>query len=537
MKLADGLTVRNEFFECDVDSQTGGIRSFRDLRTRLTRFGQQLVYNPGSKMVARDIAVTNSGDGARRDRQHRRPDRRPATRCWPRSASGSARGSAGPFWNCASNSSEARADRLPVALRSYAARFGWRDDRAVLFRGVNGANTQTGYTRPVSPDYLEVRTRRRAVVPLHGRLAVHPAPREPHGRCDPRSRGRTADARSTCSSRPIATCRCRPPSAGCRRLAGRGDGEGPAAFRNVRLAGSRRHAEPAPDGDAAWPPGENANRAVSARFIETSGFGGAAEIRFARDPFRASLIDGNGACASTSRTGRRRRSGRVLRQRDDPRALRVGMIRSTELPFFLLDPGLLLQAFLLPGFFVLVVIASVSRTAIHEEGDPPPTIASRMSTTIQTQPLDLALVSWLPESLSRGRSWRFRSRSRRDFLWAGAAARPRRAWAPAFGGGGVTGFAPPSSTFAVNAAVSTASRRDKSGVRFARFRNSSAKAVLSGGLWPGSRRPPTSSHPAIDGRSGSRPPSDTNPSCRVAARRKAPRYAPSPTGNKARPRP
>ena len=39
----------------------------------------------------------------------------------------------------------------------FGARFGWRDDRAVLFRGVNGANTQTGYTRPVSPDYLEVR--------------------------------------------------------------------------------------------------------------------------------------------------------------------------------------------------------------------------------------------------------------------------------------------------------------------------------------------------------------------------------------------
>ena len=41
-------------------------------------------------------------------------------------------------------------------------------------------------------------------------------------------------------------------------------------------------------------PGENANRAVSARFIETAGFGGAAEIRFARDPFRAAMIDGNG---------------------------------------------------------------------------------------------------------------------------------------------------------------------------------------------------------------------------------------------------
>ena len=61
IKLAEGLTVRNEFIECDLDVNTGGIRSFRDARTRATRFGQQLVFNPGSKMVARDIAVTNNG--------------------------------------------------------------------------------------------------------------------------------------------------------------------------------------------------------------------------------------------------------------------------------------------------------------------------------------------------------------------------------------------------------------------------------------------------------------------------------------------
>jgi len=42
------------------------------------------------------------------------------------------------------------------------------------------------------------------------------------------------------------------------------------------------------------PPGENANRAVTARFLETAGFGGATEIRFARDPFRSSQVDGNG---------------------------------------------------------------------------------------------------------------------------------------------------------------------------------------------------------------------------------------------------
>jgi alpha-mannosidase len=41
--------------------------------------------------------------------------------------------------------------------------------------------------------------------------------------------------------------------------------------------------------------GEGANRAVCARFVETSGYGGAAEMRFARDPSRASLIDATGA--------------------------------------------------------------------------------------------------------------------------------------------------------------------------------------------------------------------------------------------------
>jgi hypothetical protein len=42
-------------------------------------------------------------------------------------------------------------------------------------------------------------------------------------------------------------------------------------------------------------PGENADRAITARLIETAGFAGSAEIRFARDPIRASLVDGTGA--------------------------------------------------------------------------------------------------------------------------------------------------------------------------------------------------------------------------------------------------
>ena len=37
------------------------------------------------------------------------------------------------------------------------------------------------------------------------------------------------------------------------------------------------------------------NRAVAGQFLETAGFGGSAELRFARDPVQASLVDGMGS--------------------------------------------------------------------------------------------------------------------------------------------------------------------------------------------------------------------------------------------------
>jgi hypothetical protein len=35
-------------------------------------------------------------------------------------------------------------------------------------------------------------------------------------------------------------------------------------------------------------------RAVAARFVECAGFGGTADLRFARDPAKAVLVDGEG---------------------------------------------------------------------------------------------------------------------------------------------------------------------------------------------------------------------------------------------------
>src|SRR5439155_23068585 len=78
MRLADARNLRNEFFEAEIDPATGGLRAFRDHRTRVNRIGQQLVFNPGSSMHATEIRVTSGGPalgeilsvGEIRDEQH-----------------------------------------------------------------------------------------------------------------------------------------------------------------------------------------------------------------------------------------------------------------------------------------------------------------------------------------------------------------------------------------------------------------------------------------------------------------------------------
>src|SRR5207237_980743 len=61
VQLAEAYTVRNEFFEAEVDPETGGLRALRDHRTRINRIGQQLVFNPGSRMRATGVKVTSAG--------------------------------------------------------------------------------------------------------------------------------------------------------------------------------------------------------------------------------------------------------------------------------------------------------------------------------------------------------------------------------------------------------------------------------------------------------------------------------------------
>jgi hypothetical protein len=156
MKLAEGNTVRNEFFEADIDATTGGLRSFRDMRTRLNRLGMQLVFNPGSKSVVKSIQITSSGaalgeitaQGDIVDEHNQLLAKfTNRLRAW-----------------AGRPALEMQLDIEPVHLPTgypwhafYGARFGWRDERAALFRGVNSLNALTTSTRPVTPDYLEIR--------------------------------------------------------------------------------------------------------------------------------------------------------------------------------------------------------------------------------------------------------------------------------------------------------------------------------------------------------------------------------------------
>jgi hypothetical protein len=156
MRLADSRAVRNEFFEAEIDPATGGLRAIRDHRSRTSRMGQQLVYQPGSFMQAAEVRVTSTGpalgevysEGALFDEQHQvLATFRQRFRAWL----------GRPLL-------ELRVEIRPTKpVEGYpwhayfGARFAWRDERALLIRGVNGSGSPTSHNRPVTPDFLELR--------------------------------------------------------------------------------------------------------------------------------------------------------------------------------------------------------------------------------------------------------------------------------------------------------------------------------------------------------------------------------------------
>ncbi len=172
MRLADERCVRNEFFEAEVDAQTGGLRAIRDPRTRVSRLGQQLVFNPGGSPRVQQIRTISQGpalgeivsEGVLLDTQGQvLAHFRQRFRAW-----------------LGRPVLDLRIEVAPVQPPQgypwhayYAARFAWRNERATLVRGVNGIPSITSHSRPETPDYLEIRLGRENTVLFPGGLPFH----------------------------------------------------------------------------------------------------------------------------------------------------------------------------------------------------------------------------------------------------------------------------------------------------------------------------------------------------------------------------
>jgi hypothetical protein len=290
LRLAEPNMIRNEFFEAEIDPETGGIRAFRDLRTRVPRVGQQLVFNPGSKMVARNIKVTINGsalgevvsEGVILNEQNEElATFRQRYRAWM----------SRPLLELRI---EIEPKQPPTGYPWHAyfgARFAWRDERTALMRGVNGTSNMTNHTRPVSPDFLELRLGKSNTLIFPGGLPFH----QRHG-------GRMLDVilipegETACvfdiglaldrknhmqtalgfvSPLPVVPTQKGPPHIGPSGWLFHVDSP------NLLMLAMR-------------PVEGSAARTIRADFLETTGYGGSAEFRCARDPSSAATLDGEG---------------------------------------------------------------------------------------------------------------------------------------------------------------------------------------------------------------------------------------------------
>jgi hypothetical protein len=289
LRLADGHTVRNEFFEAEIDPVTGGLRAVRDSRTRTGRVGQQLVFNPGGTMRARTVTATSSGpalgevvsEGDLVDAQDGvLATFRQRFRAWL----------GRPVLELRI---ELRPTRPPQGYPWHAylgSRFAWRDERATLLRGEHGTAYVTAHTRPETPDFLEIRQGRQSTAVFPGGLPFHQ-----------RNGGRMLDvilvtegesaevfelgvaldreypmqtALGLVSPAPVVATDRGPPHVGAAGWLFHLDAL------NLMLTTLR----PAPGGADA----------VSVRLLECGFAGGSARLRCARDPRRAFLTDGRG---------------------------------------------------------------------------------------------------------------------------------------------------------------------------------------------------------------------------------------------------
>jgi hypothetical protein len=301
IRLADERHVRNEFFEAEIDPGTGGLRGIRDPRSGVNRLAERLVFNPGSAMRASKVETTSVGpalgeivtEGALLGEQEQVLARfRQRFRAW-----------------LGRPVLELRIEIYPEQPPAgypwhayYGARFAWRDERAMLLRGVNGTGYITTHVRPQTPDYLELRLARQSTVLFPGGLPFHQ-----------RHEGRMLDvilvpegetthtfelgialdrehpmqtALGMITPVPLVPTSKGPPHVGAKGWLFHLDAP------NLLLTGLRPgRMEALPEG-AEVPAG--VADAITARLLECGAFHSHAELRCVRDPKRVALLDARG---------------------------------------------------------------------------------------------------------------------------------------------------------------------------------------------------------------------------------------------------
>lgn len=291
IKLAEGTVIRNEFFEAEFDPATGGLKAFRDLRTRSNRMAVVPVFNPGCKTRGSSIAVTQSGTAVGElvsegqlvsELDEPLATFRLRARAWV--------GRPVLELRCEFTRSHEPAGYPWHAY--FGLRFGTRDDRVALFRGINGTSHRAGTGRVVSPDFFAFRMGRERSFIFPGGLPFATK----HG-------SRTVDLvlippgeTETTFDLLLALDRDHPSQTAAGWVA-------PTPV----IATDRG---PPPVGSSGWlahldlpslwmtdfrptmPTGEGMARAVAASFLETAGYAGAAELKFARDAGRIFSVTG-----------------------------------------------------------------------------------------------------------------------------------------------------------------------------------------------------------------------------------------------------
>lgn len=190
--LAEGTTLRNEYFEVHINQQTGGIASIHDYRRRSNRLSQQLAYrfsgaassaeeSQYTRMVADGVRITAATDACGEiTSQGRLLDHREQVVANFRQSTRVQRGS-----RLIELTIEilGEGDRGAVGSDGYfAARWAWRNEPAEVRRSLHGASFPTSKRRVPPTEFLEI-------LEDDGRLVVYSA--VPAGHL--RSRGNRLD--------------------------------------------------------------------------------------------------------------------------------------------------------------------------------------------------------------------------------------------------------------------------------------------------------------------------------------------------------